>query len=69
MLHKLQNSPHHIKARWVWIISAILFAIVFTIWLMAFPSMVAIAPPGTAENPHPAPQRSGLASMFHIFNK
>jgi hypothetical protein len=47
-LHKLQNAPHHIKLRWLWILSGIAFAIVLLIWLLTFPKMVALAPAATS---------------------
>jgi hypothetical protein len=63
-LKELQAAPHHIKVRWLVAISIILFTIIFVIWLMALPSMVAIAPPATQANPNP----QGTASVFDIFN-
>jgi flagellar biosynthesis/type III secretory pathway M-ring protein FliF/YscJ len=65
-LHRMQNSPHHIKVRWLIVLSIIAFAIVLILWLIAFPSMVALKPPATEANPNPQSQSS--ASIFNMFN-
>lgn len=68
-LHKLQHAPHHVKLRWLWIFSALAFAVVLMLWLLAFPTMVAIAPPATEANPNPSANYSGAAAIFHSLIK
>ncbi len=63
-LHRIQNSPHHIKMRWLIAISAAAMILVVALWIAVFPAMVALAPPSTTENPAPKPQLSGTASVF-----
>ena len=63
-LHRLQNSPHHIKLRWLVALSVAAMLLVIALWVAAFPAMVALAPPSTSENPNPKPQLSGTASVF-----
>jgi hypothetical protein len=63
-LKGLQAAPHHIKVRWLIALSCIAFVIIAIIWLMALPSMVALAPPATEANPNP----KAAASIFDVFN-
>ncbi len=68
-LKDLQAAPHHIKLRWVVALSLAAFIVIIAVWLLALPSMVALAPPTLDENPAPAPQTTGIASIFDIFNR